>query len=204
VRRVKGRAWTLAALGLALTALCGCGSQAGSPATTGIPAALLREARPIGRGQRFHPPVRGSVIGLCRPRLGPRRGVHIELFAANRVVVLGAGIGVRGPVSREAGRIARARCYGALVTLEPTGVILVRSGARLTLADVFRAWGEPLSRHGAASFRASAHDPVRVFVAGRLRHGPPGRVPLVAHGEIVIEVGPRVPPHTSYSFPPGT
>ncbi len=144
------------------------------------------------------------MIGPCWPRLGVRSGVHIELFAANRVVVLGAGIGVRGPVSREAGRITRAHCYGALITLEPTGVILVRPGARLTLADVFRAWGEPLSQRRAASFQAPARDPVRVFVAGRLRHGRPGSVPLVAHGEIVVEVGPWVPPHASYTFPPGT
>ncbi|MGB9185651.1 MAG: hypothetical protein WCB67_16470 [Solirubrobacteraceae bacterium] len=201
---MKGRAWTLAALGLALTALGGCGGGTAPTARTGIPAALLRQARPIGSGRRFHPPVRGPVLGPCRPRLGPRRGVHIELFGANRVVVLGAGIGVRGPVSREAGRIARARCYGALVTLEPTGLILVRPAAHLTLADVFRAWGEPLSRRRAASFRAPANDPVRVFVAGRLRPGPPGSVPLAAHSEIVLEVGPRVPPHTSYTFPPGT
>ncbi|MGH3610674.1 MAG: hypothetical protein ACRDRD_21680 [Pseudonocardiaceae bacterium] len=198
------RTWTLAALVGALAVLYGCGSGAGSPAATGIPAALLREARPIGPGLRFHPPARGPVIGACRPGLGARRGVHVELFAANRVVVLGAGIGVRGPVSRVAGRIARARCYGALVTLEPTGVILVRPRARLTLGDVFRAWGEPLSRRRAASFRAPAGDPVRVFVAGRPRRGPPDGVRLAAHDEIVIEVGPRVPPHASYVFPPGT
>jgi hypothetical protein len=201
---VKARTWTLAALALVLAVLSGCGRGAGSPAASGIPAALLLQARPIGPGVRFHPAVRGPVIGPCRPRLGRRLGVHVELFAANRVVLLAAGIGVRGPVSREAGRIARARCYGALVTLEPTGVILVRPGARLKLADVFRAWGEPLSRHRAASFRAPAGDPVRVFVGGRPSRGPPGAVPLVAHDEIVVELGPLVPPHGSYVFPPGT
>ncbi|MGI9185068.1 MAG: hypothetical protein ACR2GZ_08910 [Solirubrobacteraceae bacterium] len=201
---MKARSWTLAALGLTVALGCGCGRGARSPAATGIPAALLREVRPIGLGVRFRPPVRGPVIGPCRARLGPRHGVHIELFAANRVVVLGAGIGVGGPVSREAGRITRARCYGALATLEPTGVVLLRPGARLTLADVFRAWGQPLSRRRAASFRAPTGDPVRVFVAGRPQPDPPGGVPLVAHGEIVVEVGPRVPPHASYVFPPGT
>jgi len=29
-------------------------------------------------------------------------------------------------------------------------------------------------------------------------------VPLARHSEIVLEVGPYVPPHRSYTFPPGT
>jgi len=27
-------------------------------------------------------------------------------------------------------------------------------------------------------------------------------VPLTAHAEVVLEVGPYVPPHRSYTFPP--
>ena len=201
---MRERAWMVASLALALACVCGCGSAAKPPAAGPIPAALLREARRIGRGPRFHPRARGPVIGSCRSRLGPRRAVHIELFASNQVVVLAAGIGVRGPVTREAGRINTARCYGALVTIEPTGVVLVRRGARLTLADVFRAWGEPLSSQRAASFSTAPGGSVRVFVGGRRRRGPPGTVPLNVHSEIVVEVGPLVPPHARYTFPPGT
>ena len=90
------------------------------------------------------------------------------------------------------------------MTLEPTGVVLVRRGARLTLSDLFRSWGQPLSAHRLASFSAAPGQSVRVFVNGRPRNGPPGAVPLSAHSEIVLEVGPRVPPHASYTFPPGT
>ena len=50
-----------------------------------------REARPIGHGARFHPPASGPVIGRCRPALGSRVGAHVELFAANRVVLVAAG-----------------------------------------------------------------------------------------------------------------
>jgi len=201
---MTARACTIAALGLALAVSSGCGSQAGPSATAAIPATLLREARPIGSGPRFHPTARGPVIGACRQSLGSRRAVHVELFAANRVVVFAGGIGVRGPATRTAGRIAHARCYGALVTLEPTGVVLLRPGRQWHLADLFRAWGQPLSQRRAASFHARAGDPVRVYVDGRRRRGAPGGVPLVAHGEIVVEVGPRVEPHRSYTFPPGT
>jgi hypothetical protein len=48
---------------------------------------------------------------------------------------------------------------------------------------VFRSWGQPLSATRLASFRA---------------------VPLTRHAEIVLEVGPHVPPHSSYAFPPGS
>jgi hypothetical protein len=209
---VRARALTLGhslvALGAAIVS-AGCGSMARPTVTHSAPpaaaalAALVREARPIGRAPSFHPPVRGPVIGACRPRLGLRHGVHIEIFAANRVVLLAAGIGTRPPRRRSEGRIASARCYGSLVTLEPTGVVLVSPGPVLRLASVFRAWGQPLSSGRLASFTAGRGRRVQVFVDGRRWSGPPGAVPLRAHAEIVLEVGPRVPPHSHYTFPPG-
>jgi hypothetical protein len=181
-------------------ALGGCG-RAGRPPEPAqqIPVGLAREARPIGRGPRFHPPVRGPVLGACRRRLGPRDAAHVEVFAADRVVLVAAGIGTRPPRRRSEGRIAGARCYGGLVTLDPTGVVLVRRGSPFTIADLFRSWGEPLDVHRMASFRARS---VVAFVNGRRRSGPTGRIRLHRHAEIVIEVGPHVPPHAAYRFPP--
>jgi hypothetical protein len=181
-----------------LLLLAGCGS--GARASSSLPAALVAQARPIGHGPRFQPPVHGPVLGRCRPGLGRRYGVHVELFAENRVVLVAAGIGTRGPLRWFDGRISSARCYGDLVTVEPTGVLLVRPGARLTVASLFAAWGQPLSRRRMASFTGSA---VRVFIAGRRWAGAAGSVPLTRHAEIVLEVGPVVPPHSSYTFPPG-
>jgi hypothetical protein len=129
--------------------------------------------------------------------------VHIEIFAANRVVLIAAGIGTRPPRRLAEGRIMSAGCYGALVTLEPTGVVLVRSGSTPMLSAVFRSWGQPLSARRVASFNAEPDHRVRVFVAGRRWTGPVGAVPLRAHAEIVVEVGPYVPPHSRYTFPPG-
>lgn len=192
---------------LASVVLAGCGGGTGAgpgatagSATNGIPAALVRQSRPIGRGPAFHPPVSGPVLGSCRRPLGPRQGVHVELFAANRVVLVAAGIGARAPLRRFEGRIAEARCFGALATLEPTGVVLIRPGARLTIADLFRSWGQPLSARRMASFRGR----VRVYVAGRPLSTAPRGVPLRPHAEIVLEVGPYVPPHAAYHFPPGS
>jgi hypothetical protein len=174
------------------------------PDTASIPRALLSEARPIGTGPRFTLPASGPVAGSCQPSLGPRDGVHVEVFAANRVLLLPAGIGARRPWRTLDGRVTGARCYGALVTLDPTGLVLVRPGSRLTLADLFRAWGEPLSRARLTSFAASAGTQVAVYVDGRAWHGGPAAVPLSRHAEIVLEVGPHVPPHSSYAFPPGS
>lgn len=193
----------LAAAVLALL-IAGCGSARRQRSREGIPSSLLRQARPIGQGARFHPPASGPVIGPCRTVLGARQGVHVEVFAQNRVVLLGAGIGTAPPRRTFAGRISKARCYGALVTLDPTGLVLVRPGARLDLADLFRSWGQALSRRRIASFAAPDHGEVAVFVDGRRWHGPPGAVPLRRHWEIVLEIGPHVPPHRSYRFPLGT
>lgn len=189
---------------VALLAIAGCGGSMGDTGRTAIPAALLRQSRPIGHGAKFHPPARGPVGGRCSPRLGRRAGTHVEVFAADRVVIVAAGIGVRGPLSFSAGRISHARCYGDLVTLEPTGVVLARPGRQLHLSDLFRAWGLALSARRLAGFSAPAGGHVIVFVDGRPWHGEPGSVPLARHSEIVLEVGPYVPPHSTYTFPPGT
>lgn len=202
----KARPVLIGGMACAALLLLGCGSRTPTTRTAGstVPADLLAQARPIGHGARFHPPATGPVVGNCKPTLGARVGAHVELFAANRVVLIASGIGTRPPVSYSAGRIAKAHCYGDLVTLEPTGVVLVRRGARLTLSDLFRSWGQPLSERRLASFSAGPDQRVRVYVDGRPRRGAPGAVPLSPHSEIVLEVGPRVPPHSSYTFPPGS
>jgi len=198
--------WAVA-VALASSAAAGCGSTSGQTTTPAPspapPAALVAEARPIGRGPRFQPPVTGPVIGGCSRHLGPRAGVHVEVFGANRVVLIPTGIGTRPPRGFSAGRIVSAGCYGDLVTVDPTGVVLVRPGARSTLAMLFRSWGQPLSDRRVASFMARAGGTVRVFVDGRRWTGSPGSVPLRRHAEIVLEAGPYVPPHSTYTFPPG-
>jgi hypothetical protein len=189
---------------IAAVVVSGCGATSRSSPASGIPRALVLEARPIGRGTRFHPPATGPVTGHCRRRLGARTGVHVEVFAADRVVIVAAGIGTRPPRTLSAGRISGASCYGDLVTLEPTGLVLVRRGLRLSISELFRAWGEPLSRQRVAGFSAPAGTAVRVFVDGRRRPGSPETVPLAAHSEVVLEVGPYVTPHAAYTFPPDT
>lgn len=204
---------------LLLAALClvaaGCGGgrpapakqrRAGAAATrvtltapgATIPRSLLAGERPIGRGARFHPPARGPVLGRCTRPLGVRAQAHIEVFGAGRVVLLPAGIGTRPPRRQLGGRIIGAGCFGALVTLDPTGTVYFRPGSAPTLGDLFRSWGQALSGRQVASFHAP---PVRVYVDGaRWRHAV-ATLPLRERAEIVIESGPQVPPHARFSFP---
>jgi hypothetical protein len=191
-----------AVLAAAALAAAGCGERHAA-ATAPLPRALVEASRPVGRGARFQAPARGPVPGACRRPLGPRTAVHVELFAANRVVIVPAGIGTRAPIERLSGRIVAARCYGDLITLEPTGLVLLRRGERLRLSDLFRAWGEPLSATRLGPFAALTGTRVSVFIDGRRRRGSPATVPLRSHAVIVLEVGPHVPPHVSYRFPPG-
>ena len=163
---------------------------------------------PIGAGPRYHPqaaPARvlhGEPVGALRCGAAARRfGVHLELFAHGRVVIVPAGIGVAAP-RRRVGAFVRPRgCSYAVRTLSPTGIVEVRRGARLTLRDLFAVWGQPLSATRLVGFSTSRAAPVRGYVAGRRRRGPLGAIPLRRHAQIVLELGRFVPPHRSFRFP---
>jgi hypothetical protein len=181
----------LAATALALAA-AGCGGSAPARPQQGggnIPASLLAGLRPDGRGPRFQPPVRGHPTGTCTAKRGARDEAHVELFAANRVVLIAAGVGTEPPRQQQDGRVTKARCYGNAVTLDPTGVVYFRPGA--TLQDLFKAWRQPLTPTQLASFRGT----VRAYVDGKRQPLPKT---LQQHEQIVLEVGPYVPPHKSY------
>jgi hypothetical protein len=196
---VTRRGAGLAGLALASAVSLGaCGGGSHGAATAAVPARLAAESRPLGAQARFHPPASAAAVPQCRGELGPRVAAHVELFAENRVVVIPAGVGTQGPRRLFAGRVVGARCFGQLVTLEPTGVVLVRPGRKVPLADLFRSWGLRLTSRKLAGFRGR----VRVYVDGRERSADPRSVTLTRHAEIVLEVGPHVPPHRQFLFPP--
>lgn len=114
------------------------------------------------------------------------------------MVLLATGIGTSPPRRVVDGRVVRAACFGDVVTLDPTGTVYFRPGATATVGDVFGAWGQPLNGGQIASFRGSK---VSVYVDGRRRPGPAGSVRLTQGTEIVLEVGPHVPPHKRFVFP---
>jgi hypothetical protein len=144
------------------------------------------------------------IAGLhCRRGTSVRSGVHLEVFANRRVVVIPAGIGVAPPRVRRGAYVTGGRCRYPARTLEPTGVIEVERGSKLALGSFFDLWGQPLSRERLLGFRASPGRRVAAFVDGRPWRGDPRAIPLRPHAQIVLEVGGHFPPNKSYVFPPG-
>lgn len=139
---------------------------------------------PIGVGALFHPRAASRPVALHCDGDERWRGVHLELFARNRVVIIPAGI--------------RSRC---LRTRWPVGVIEVRG--RRTLGDFFRVWGQPLSRTRLVGFQTRPGRPVRAYVAGRRWRGALRAIPLRRHAQIVLELGKHIPPKKVFLFPDG-
>jgi hypothetical protein len=162
----------------------------------------------VGPDARWRPPSLSRVVARARPVAGMRcspvdhsrrYGVHLELFAARRVVIVAPGIGIAPPRVREGAYVRRGRCSYPARTREPTGVIEVEEGQRLRLGHLFALWGQPLGPRRLAGFSGR----VEAYVGGRRWRGDPRAIPLTRHAQIVLEVGGHVPPHTRYSFPSG-
>jgi hypothetical protein len=184
---------------LAVVAVCGCGDKAGQEPP------LPKSAPGVGPTARHRPPSLGARAARARPIEGlrcetgqaRRFGVHLELFAARRVVLIPPGVGIAPPRKRTGAYVRGGRCSYPLRTREPTGVIEVAGTA--TLGQFFAIWGQPLGRNEMAGFRGR----VRAYVNGRAWAKDPRAIPLHRHAQIVLEVGGYVRPHARYRFPPG-
>jgi hypothetical protein len=109
-------------------------------------------------------------------------------------VIVPAAVGVGG-AHKTLGRVRAARCRARLWTLDPTGV--VHFTGRATLGDLFTVWGQRLANARLLTFRGV----VRVYRNGVRWRGDPRTLALRDRDEIVLEVGPYIPPHRSYRFP---
>jgi hypothetical protein len=105
----------------------------------------------------------------------PTQRMHLELFANGRVIIIPARIG----------------CW----TSDPTGVVHFSEPS--TLATFFDAWRQRLSPTRLLSFGGG----VRIYPNGRRIRGDPRDVRLRDGDELVLEVGPFIPPHSFYLFP---
>jgi hypothetical protein len=143
------------------------------------------------------------VSGLRCGRAAPTLfGVHVELFAHGRAMVVPAGIGVAPPLVRDGAYVRAGRCEYALRTHEPTGVVEVATRRPVTLGDLLALWGQPITPTRLAGFAAGGGAGVAAFVDGR-RVADPRAVALRRHAQIVLMIGRRVPVHARYRFPPG-
>jgi hypothetical protein len=193
-----------AALLIVVSALAGCGGSGGQ-SSLGLPG----DYRPIpaGRGARFRLPAlsaaasRGVPIsGLACTRHHPHAfAIHLELYGRGLVLPIPSGIGIAPPVRRSGAYVRAGRCGYPIRTLEPTGLVLVDPHRRLTVGDLFAIWGQQLGRTRLAGFSG----PLLAYVDGHRWRGAPEQIPLRRHAQIVLEADGYVPPHPSYTFPPG-
>lgn len=200
----------VASIALVLGLLSGCGG--GGQAAVGAATLDWSRTRPFGVGGAFDPPARGRRVAggerigslSCGSPGGHPYGVHVELFAAGRIVRLPAGIGLAPPVALARGRVASARCAYPIRTVEPTGVVEVDpAAATATLGTLFSIWGQPLGPSQLAGFVAGRRQRVIAFVDGQPWRGDPRGITLRRHAQIVLEIGPLVSPHPSYRFASG-
>jgi hypothetical protein len=191
----------LPAIGVALLLVAASVAAAG---TAPVPT-------PIGTGPMFHPGASNSAVALglpigplaCRARDVPRAGLHLELFARGRVVIVPAGIGVAPPIRTRGVYVIAGRCTYPARTREPTGVIEIDRSTSMTLGDFFSVWGRPLTARRLLDFRALPDEMVHAYVNGRRQRGDPRSIRLYRHAEIVLEIESSIPPHATYGFPKG-
>ncbi|TMK65101.1 MAG: hypothetical protein E6G60_05785 [Actinobacteria bacterium] len=159
---------------------------------------------PIGVGPLYRLPAAPARVAAAEPvgrfRCGatarPRVRAHVELFANRRVLILPAGIGMAPPLARDGAYVTRARCSYAVRTTTPTGVIEVVAAKNATIGDLFRVWGQPLTRARLAGFRGRVH----AYVARSRWRGDIRAIPLRRHAQIVLEIGGYVRPHRFFLF----
>ena len=86
---------------------------------------------------------------------------------------------------------AGARCIYWLHTHTPDGFIHVEAPVdrSFTLGDFFAIWGRPLDKSHAVEGLAPG-DSMRVWVDGKVFRGDPSTIPLKAHTDITIQLGP--------------
>ncbi len=99
---------------------------------------------------------------------------------------------------------ATGGCLYWIHTHDASGIIHLEApditppqGGRYTLGMLFDIWGQPLQRDDVAGITGD----VTAYVNGAKYDGDLSAIPLGAHQQIVLEVGPPVPP-PNYAFPP--
>lgn len=119
---------------------------------------------------------------------------HLQIYIRGQQRIVPANVGIRSD------------CLFWLHTHDATGLIHVEAGARGTyaLGQFFGVWGQPLSMTELLGERTQPGEEVRVLVDGQPYPGNPRAVPLRAHEEIVLELGPPFPSPAPFTFPPGT
>jgi hypothetical protein len=135
-----------------------------------------------------------TVNGIsCDAQEGQRIHIHqhLAIFDHGKPVAIPQYIGIP----------SASRCIYWLHTHTPDGIIHVEapSDRSFTLGDFFAVWQQPLDKHRAASARPEKKESMRVWLNGQRYAGDPAKIPLTAHADIVIQVGPPFMKPTPYT-----
>ena len=119
---------------------------------------------------------------------------HLEIDIRGTPQAVPANIGIR------------STCLFWLHTHDDTGLIHVEADvpANYTLGQFFTVWGRPLSRDQVLGDHVAAGEEVRVLADGQPYSGDPRSIPLSAHTQIVVQLGPPFPLPQPFAFPPGS
>jgi len=114
---------------------------------------------------------------------------HIALFDHGKQIQIPSGVGIA----------SSTRCLYWVHTHDATGIIHIEAPIfrAFTLGNFFDIWGQPLSTTHIAMFTGT----VKSYVNGALYDADPRGIPLRAHQQITLEVGPPFVDPPRYRFP---
>jgi hypothetical protein len=167
------------AIGLAVVALCGCGSSNDTTASAPSQPATTANGAPAIDGIR------------CQPEhLESHYHAHLTLLRNGKHVKVPALIGID----------LQHQCLYWLHTHDATGIMHIESPdtRTYTLGQFFDVWHQPLSNTAADGL----HGKLKVFIGNRAYSGNPRDIVLKPHELITIEQGKVVEP-PPFTFPPG-
>jgi len=128
----------------------------------------------------------GETVGgiSCDAQEGQRIHIHQHLV----IIDHGKAVDIPARIGIPPGK----RCLYWLHTHTPDGMLHIEAplDRSFTLGDFFTVWGQPLGSSSAASARAGKHEKVKAWLGGKAYTKDPRTIPLLAHADIVIQVGP--------------
>lgn len=152
--------------------------------STAIASILLSGASLRAAAQSGAPA--GETVGgiSCDAQEGQRIHIHQHLVILDH----GKEVGIPPNVGQPAGK----RCLYWLHTHTPDGFVHIEApqDRSFTLGDFFTVWGQPLTKTSAAAAHVAKGESEKVWVNGKPFTGDPRSIPLTAHADIVIQVGP--------------
>lgn len=183
------------------------------PAPTSKPI-QVHDLQPIGKPTGFPQPNLKSGV-LSDTQMGGRGQLvdnipcetseQVVLHVHSHLAIIANGVNVQVPGFIGVASSPTGGCLYWIHTHAPDGILHVEAGdvsapngGPYTLGMFFDIWGEPLTRTQIGPF----HGDVTAYVNGTAYTGDLRAIPLVAHQNIVLEIGKPLVPPPNYQLPP--